>query len=68
MSSPQESPDPSLILRAGLCAACRHAKLIPSPRRTYVLCRRATGEPGLEKYPVLPVSTCWAFEEDLREA
>lgn len=56
-SSPTSSPD------AGLCNTCRHTRQIRSDRGSlFLLCRRATHEPGFVRYPSLPVSVCTGHE------
>lgn len=67
MSTNLDPPDLPEVLRAGLCAACRHARRIASPRRTYVKCGLASSDSRLEKYPVLPVASCVGFEADSEE-
>ena len=46
----------------GLCATCRHARRVPTPRATYWLCGRAATDPRFEKYPRLPVLSCPGYE------
>lgn len=50
------------LVPAGLCAACRHAEIVASPRSRFLRCRRADAEPRYAKYPTLPVSRCDGFE------
>ena len=48
----------------GLCAQCRHMRLVESERGSvFYLCRRAATDPRLEKYPRLPVSACPCYEQ-----
>lgn len=47
---------------AGLCAACRHADVVASPRSTFLRCRRADADPRYPKYPSLPVRACAGYE------
>lgn len=47
---------------AGLCAACRHAEIVASPRSRFLRCRRADAEPRYAKYPTLPVTRCDGFD------
>jgi hypothetical protein len=50
---------------AGLCARCRHARIIRSDRESvFYLCERALSEPGYAKYPRLPVLECRGYEPD----
>jgi len=53
---------PAPLPPAGLCAACRHAETLASPRSTFLRCRRADREPGYPRYPTLPVVACRGFE------
>jgi hypothetical protein len=44
---------------AGLCASCKHARLIETQRKSvFVLCRAHKFEAALPKYPRLPVLSC----------
>jgi hypothetical protein len=47
----------------GLCAACRHARVVQSARgSTFYLCRLAEVDPRFAKYPRLPVLRCAGYE------
>ena len=47
----------------GLCAACRHARVVQSSHgSTYYLCRLAETDPRFAKYPRLPVLRCAGYE------
>ena len=47
----------------GLCAACRHARLVQSARgSTFYLCRLAESNPRYARYPRLPVLRCAGYE------
>jgi hypothetical protein len=47
---------------AGLCAACRHARVIASTRgSTFWLCGLSAGDPRFPRYPRLPVVRCPGF-------
>ncbi|MCK6626348.1 MAG: hypothetical protein L6R45_14375 [Anaerolineae bacterium] len=49
--------------RVGLCAACRHVKVIQSAKGSiFLLCERAKTDPRYNKYPVLPVLRCPGYE------
>ncbi|PYR55165.1 MAG: hypothetical protein DMF85_20330 [Acidobacteria bacterium] len=51
--------------RAGLCATCRHARVIVSDRgSTFYLCERSKTDPTFPKYPRLPVVECTGWERD----
>ncbi|MCM2269370.1 MAG: hypothetical protein NDJ75_04670 [Thermoanaerobaculia bacterium] len=53
---------------AGLCAVCRHAEIVASPRSRFLRCRRAEAEPRYAKYPTLPVTRCDGFERRVEAA
>jgi hypothetical protein len=42
----------------GLCRTCAFARLVPTARSTFWLCRRAATDPRYERYPRLPVRAC----------
>jgi hypothetical protein len=49
--------------QAGLCADCRHMRLIKSDRgSTFYLCQRSTSDKSFPKYPRLPVIQCRGYE------
>jgi len=48
---------------AGLCAACRHARRVTSPKlSTFVRCDLNATDPRFPKYPRLPVARCEGFQ------
>ena len=48
----------------GLCASCRHMRLIKSDRdATFYFCQRSATDPKFPKYPRLPVLECSGFEQ-----
>jgi hypothetical protein len=54
--------------RAGLCATCKHARLIVSDRGSvFYLCQLSKTDPRFPKYPRLPVLACAGFERLLGE-
>jgi hypothetical protein len=53
------SPGPALV---GLCADCRHSRVVKSERSTFYLCERALTDPRFRKYPPLPVLACPGYE------
>jgi hypothetical protein len=59
------SPD---VARVGLCAACRHARIVRSKRSTFWLCERSRTDPRFPRYPNLPVLRCVGFEPHLGDA
>ncbi|MBJ7455148.1 MAG: hypothetical protein JHC74_03715 [Thermoleophilia bacterium] len=48
-------------MRAGLCGACAHQRLVPATRATYSMCRLAADDPRFPRYPPLPVIRCAGF-------
>jgi hypothetical protein len=47
----------------GLCASCRHARIVHSSRGSALyLCRLAETDPRFLKYPRLPVLRCAGYE------
>lgn len=54
----------------GLCARCRHARRVETPRSAFWMCGRHAAEPArFAKYPRLPVLRCGGFgPADEREA
>ena len=47
---------------AGLCNACVHQRVVVSGRGSaFTLCRLASENPSLRRYPVLPVLSCSSF-------
>lgn len=53
---------PAPLAPPGLCATCRHAQQIASPRSTFLRCARAERDPAFPRYPTLPVFVCRGFE------
>jgi len=56
----EDAPRP--LPTAGLCAGCRHAETLASPRSTFLRCGRAATDPRYPRYPALPVRACPGFE------
>jgi len=48
--------------QVGLCASCRHARVVTTPRSRFWLCSLAAVDPRFEKYPRLPVLACPGYE------
>jgi hypothetical protein len=47
----------------GLCAQCRHARIIENRRGSrFWLCSRSHDDPRFPRYPGLPVIRCIGFE------
>ena len=47
----------------GLCATCRHARVVRSSRGgTFYLCRLAETDARFSRYPRLPVLRCAGYE------
>lgn len=47
----------------GLCARCRHARLVETQRSRFWLCERSRHDASYERYPRLPMLACRGFEE-----
>jgi hypothetical protein len=48
---------------AGLCASCRHQRLVANTRGSaFSLCQRSRQDPAYPRYPRLPVLRCQGFE------
>ena len=55
---PEHRRDPGV----GLCAGCRHARRVETPRSTFWLCELSRTDPSFEKYPRLPILVCPGYE------
>jgi len=52
-------PDSRQAGPRGLCASCRHARIITSARGSeFVLCEKSRTDPRFARYPRLPVLMC----------
>ena len=51
----------ALPLHPGLCADCRHLRLVRSKRSTFVRCSLADVDPRFPRYPGLPVLACAGY-------
>jgi len=47
---------------AGLCASCRHARRVATPRSEFLLCERSRTDSSYERYPRLPVLSCPGYD------
>ena len=57
VTPPRTGPPP------GLCATCRHSRLIRTSRgSTFRLCERSAMDVRFPRYPALPVLACAGFE------
>jgi hypothetical protein len=54
---PSETPQ-----QVGLCAGCRHARIVRTPRSRFWLCERSREDASYDRYPRLPVLACPGFE------
>ncbi len=45
----------------GLCATCRHLRLVSGPRSVFVRCALAAGDRRFPRYPPLPVRHCEGY-------
>jgi len=53
----------TVTTRAGLCAACSHAKEITSSKgQTFIRCEKSFTDPRFPRYPTLPVTSCSGYE------
>ena len=52
--------DPHAI---GLCAHCRHARIVSTPRSEFWLCERSRHDTSYQRYPRLPMLQCPGHEE-----
>ena len=50
------------VKSAGLCASCRHARRVTTPRSQFLLCERSRTDSSYERYPRLPMLACPGFE------
>ena len=46
----------------GLCARCRHSRVVRGARSGFWMCERALTDPRFARYPRLPVLSCPGFE------
>ncbi len=47
---------------AGLCATCRHMRVVATPRSQFLLCERSRTDATYARYPRLPMRACPGFE------
>jgi hypothetical protein len=57
-----EARGPRPLPPAGLCASCRHAERLASPRALFLRCALARRDPRFPRYPSLPVLACAGHE------
>ncbi|HEX6200100.1 MAG TPA: hypothetical protein VF150_07555 [Thermoanaerobaculia bacterium] len=48
--------------RPGLCATCRHARILHSRTSIFLRCAMAEVDPAFPRYPRLPVLSCRGYE------
>jgi hypothetical protein len=48
--------------QVGLCAGCRYARRVRTPRSRFWLCERSREDASYDRYPRLPVLSCRGFE------
>lgn len=53
---------PEIVDRVGLCARCRHSRIVRSRTSLFWMCELSKTDPSFEKYPRLPVLACVGFE------
>lgn len=64
MSTDEDAADLGRAAQGGICAACRHGRLVRSAGGSvFLLCKH----PDLPKYPPQPVLDCHGFEADGNE-
>ena len=62
-STPAAEPAPH-----GLCASCRHQRLVPNTRGSvFSLCERSRTDPAYPRYPRVPVVACPGHESRGRD-
>ena len=52
----------SLPVHPGLCATCKHLRLLASKRSVFARCGLADLDPAFVRYPPLPVRICSGFD------
>ena len=63
MSDAPDTQLPDLSDTVGLCAACRHVRVINNPRGSrFYLCQLSEVDPRFPKYPRLPIAHCVGYE------
>lgn len=54
---------PIALTAAGLCAECRHVRLVPTDRgEAFLRCALSTGDGTYARYPHLPVTDCSGYD------
>jgi len=51
----------------GLCASCRHARVVEGAHSSFWLCQRSRTDPRYPRYPRLPVLACPGHEAGPRQ-
>jgi hypothetical protein len=55
--------DPQLMaMNAGLCATCRHSRVVEGANSSFWLCELSRTDPRFPRYPRLPVLRCDGFQ------
>jgi hypothetical protein len=62
MSDQFDAVLPGLRDPIGLCATCRHVRVVQSTRSTFYLCRLSEVDTRFAKYPRLPVVECAGYD------
>ena len=52
----------SVAMDPGLCASCRHARVVQGANTRFWLCERSRTDPRFPRYPRLPVLRCQGHE------
>jgi hypothetical protein len=56
-------------MQVGLCADCRHARIIENRRGSrFWMCKRSTTDTRFPRYPRLPVLECSGYERGTPES
>lgn len=65
MQQDKEPPPADWFPLIGLCASCRHVKVIQSAKGSkFVMCNLAKSDRRLNKYPSLPVIACFGYKQN----
>ena len=66
MKGPRSGVLPPGLPSAGLCASCRHQRVIRNRKgSTFHLCERSSDDESFPRYPRLPVIECDGWEREV---
>jgi hypothetical protein len=57
-----------MLVEPGLCASCRHSKIVRGANNRFWLCLRSRTDPSFPRYPRLPVLSCRGYERTERKS